>query len=80
MTIIEAINEVFPASPKKPPFITRKKWSHPTSRPDGGVKIMPTNSVDCMIVFSEANGKQDPHRGWEPTAEDLIADDWAVTW
>ena len=80
MTIIEAINEVFPATPKKPFFITRKKWSHVVSKQDGDIKILPTDSPDCMIVYSEANGKEDPRRGWEPTAEDLIADDWITVW
>lgn len=80
MYINEAINEVFPARPEAPIYITRKKWSYPTCEPDGGVKLLPSDSPDGMIACSEANGKENPRGGWQPTAEDLMAEDWIATW
>lgn len=74
MNIIEAIK----ATDRNNPFITREKWSHPYSKPGGYVKILPTASPDCMILYSEANGNKNPRRGWQPNAEDLIAEDWKV--
>jgi len=80
MTIIEAIKEAYPAEPRKPVFIQREKWRHIITQPDGGVKLLPTDSPDGMIVYSEAVAHGMPVGGWAPTAEDLIANDWVVTW
>lgn len=41
-----------------------------------GLAVIPTNSSMCCLLC--AKGKA-PRRGWEPTAEDLTATDWAVT-
>lgn len=75
MNIIEAIE----STTREQPFITRQAWMHITNSQSGGVKLLATNSPDCMIVYSEANGSKNPRRGWEPTAEDLIAEDWKPT-
>lgn len=80
MTIIEAINDVFPASPGRPLFISRKKWLYIVQSTDCGIKIQPTDSPNGMIVYSDACGREGLHAGWQPTAEDLVADDWVVTW
>lgn len=37
-------------------------------------RIEPTDTPDCCIFHSRAT--QNPRRGWQPAAEDLIADDW----
>ena len=42
---------------------------------ENGIKIRPTNTDECCIV---SNAKKEAPR-WNPQAEDLIADDWAVT-
>lgn len=42
-----------------------------------GTKIYPTNSSDCCFVLSDDKSRQ-PVRCWNPTANDLVADDWEV--
>lgn len=37
--------------------------------------IRPTNSYDCCIIFVEGKENQQS-RYWNPTADDLTADDW----
>lgn len=57
------------------PYITRKSWAYPTENPtSAAIKILPTNSPDCCVIMSVSRGI--PCRGWEPTAGDLMADDW----
>ena len=42
--------------------------------------IKPTNSYDCCYIAVIRNGKpQGGSRNWNPTADDLMADDWEVT-
>lgn len=72
MYIHEAIN----ATSKKNPYITRRMWRYTTDHAcPASVWIHPTNSPDCCIVGSETTA---PRRGWQPTADDLVADDWEV--
>lgn len=51
------------------------------TRPDAWwgkhMKMKPTNTPDCCKVFSRCDEKP-PVRGWQPQAEDLMADDWAA--
>lgn len=50
-------------------YITRKKhlvYCH--------TAIQLTDTADCCIVVK----KESSRRGWQPKAEDLIADDWEV--
>lgn len=62
------INEAIKKSIKVGGYITRVQWRN-------NLIIKPTNTDDCCIAKSRMN----PHRrGWQPFAEDLIADDWAV--
>lgn len=75
MNIIEAIK----STNKNVPFITRQEWQHVYGDPRNAPKLLPTTSPDGMILFSGANGKQNPRRGWQPTAEDLTAEDWKTT-
>ena len=77
MNIIEAIK--VSKGNRTYPYITRAAWQHLVDRPSGAPKLLPTSSPDGMILFSEANGKKNPRRGWEPTAEDLLAEDWTPT-
>lgn len=40
--------------------------------------LMPTNTYDLVVIWA-ANQRRLPCRGWQPSADDLIADDWCVT-
>jgi hypothetical protein len=57
-------------------YITRKKWIRLSPAPDGGIRIQPTNSPDGCIVISDV--EHGMRHGWQPTAEDLTADDWEI--
>lgn len=67
MTIIEAIK----STTENRPSITRTAWG------EMQVKIRPTNTPDCCIISSLSGSN--PSRGWQPTAEDLTAEDWITT-
>lgn len=42
--------------------------------------IQPTNSYDACILIICENGKaKSGSRCWNPTADDLMADDWTIT-
>lgn len=74
MYIHEAINN----RTKDKPFITRMSWLEDYgSHADLGTKLLPTNTPDCCII--ETKLSKNPCRGWQPMAEDLVADDWIVT-
>ncbi len=66
------IHEAVKAAVEEGRFITR-----PTAWWGKRIKTKPTNSPDCCMVFS-CDNKTSPARGWQPQAEDLMADDWAV--
>ena len=57
---------------KRKRFITRKKYIRTML---ANVKIKPTNSTECCIVFK--NNKSSTSR-WNPSAEDLVAKDWII--
>lgn len=41
--------------------------------------IKPTNTYDtCLLVVKTIEGDKKSCRSWNPTADDLIADDWEV--
>lgn len=70
------IHEAIQATTISKSCITRKSWSRLSKDPHGGVKIQPTNSPDCCIVESDVS--KGIFRIWQPTAADLVADDWEV--
>lgn len=70
MYIYEAVMSVT----RKKPYIRRKSWDYPTDRPTVSVKILPTNSPDGCVIKSVT--EKITRHGWQPTASDLIADDW----
>lgn len=43
-----------------------------------GVLIIPTNSSECCCILPTKSKHQQPGRCWNPTADDLMADDWEV--
>lgn len=68
MKISEAVKKAL--EEKKP--ITRASYLE-----ELGFKIFPTNSSDCCYIAS-GNGKRHTTRCWNPTATDLMADDWKL--
>ena len=41
--------------------------------------IIPTNTYDtCLLVINDSDGTKRCCRCWNPTADDLMADDWNV--
>lgn len=76
------IHEAIAARDEKRRCIVRECWKEPTRyvRADkvifsSPVKIKPTTSPDRCIVLSDVSGQT---AGWQPTADDLTADDWIV--
>lgn len=53
-------------------MITRESWGHPEW-------IIPTNNFYNRMVGYTDTKEQLPLRGWQPMADDLMADDWYVT-
>lgn len=65
MDIVTAVKKAYP----KNAYIARKMWI------DAGLnwKILPTNSLPCLIMKgTEAHGH------WNPNVEDLTAEDWEI--
>lgn len=65
MKISEAVTEAM----KNKSEITRK------SLKKYGFRVYPTNSSECCYVTMK---NQQPGKCWNPTADDLVADDWEV--
>ena len=74
MFIHEAILES--QKDKHKPYIRRKIWPYSKIPVEGSVnvKLYPTNGPDCCVILSSTKTKQAPR--WEPTRNDLLADDW----
>lgn len=67
------INQAIEKANKRNKGITREAWM------PGGVKILPTNLSIGMVVIpyrSFENGRSNITPRWEPSADDLTADDW----
>ena len=72
------IHEAAAATSKSKPFITRRAWrnivlseAHRTA-----IKIQPTDTpVGCIIESAAIKG---PRAGWQPRAEDLMAEDGEI--
>lgn len=70
------IHEAIAATTLNHGCITRKQWDRMSPIIGGGIRIQPTNSPDgCIIISDVAHSRR---HGWQPTAEDLAADDWEV--
>lgn len=63
------ISDAVAAAIKSGQCIARRKWESPYR-----FRIEPTDTPDGCICHSKA--MKNPCRGWQPTAEDLLADDW----
>lgn len=73
------IHKAIQARTKQKPYITRKAWNdlYPMEAPGPAIWILPTDSPDGCVIDSQAT--RSPCRRWQPTAEDLVADDWMIT-
>lgn len=61
------------------PFITRQAWRNDYGPwAVYGVRVLPTNTPDGCLIQSRASTKM-PIPRWQPTAADLVADDWMIT-
>lgn len=65
------IKEAIEKSLKTKKMIARKSISYLT--------FIPTNDVDNRIMVVDIKNRRLPGKGWQPDANDLIADDWYVT-
>lgn len=52
--------------------ITRERWEAKGLE----MNIIPTNTTSCMII--DCLHSKSPCRRWNPSADDLIADDWEL--
>ena len=74
MFIHEAIAEAEKDRKDPRKHIQRKKWKSPSVF--GTHKICPTDTPDGCLYYSPASKMWTG--GWQPTKEDLIADDWEL--
>lgn len=69
------IHEAIKSRTVEKPFIARESWRDELSPWKAcDFKIHPTDTPDCCIIESKVN--RSPYRGWQPTKENLLADDW----
>lgn len=68
------IHEAIKAVTRNRPCIRRRAWDYQTDTPRIAVKIQPTDSPDGCVIRSVA--EKNTRHGWQPTASDLVADDW----
>lgn len=75
MYIQEAVKQAI----EKRKYIERIKFGNQTA--SHVLKINPTNSsCACMVYTFDRKGKEVHHcKNWNPTAEDLMADDWELS-
>lgn len=72
------IHEAISATTRQKPYITRQAWDYPVDikliKSFGrSIRLLPTNSPDGVVVYSATGGVK-PR--WQPTMDDLVADDW----
>ncbi len=67
MNIQEAVKE----SQSKNKMIARKSISY--------LAFIPTNDVINRVMIVDIKNRRLPGKGWQPDANDLIANDWYVT-
>lgn len=69
--IILNIQEAIQESLENKKLIARKSVSY--------LAIMPTNDVFNRMMLVDIKNRRLPGKGWQPDANDLIADDWYLT-
>ena len=71
------IAEAMRARTKEKPFLSRAKWRIILlDCPYRPIFIQPTNTPEFCLLYGPS--QKAPQRGWQPTAEDLMAEDWEV--
>lgn len=65
------IKEAVEKSLEKEKLIARKTVTY--------LAIMPTNDVFNRMMLVDIKSRRLPGKGWQPDANDLMADDWYVT-
>ena len=71
------INKAVKAAISTDSYIYRKSTMYPCQGTRSAIR--PTNSYEtCMIVTFENEKPQRYSRNWNPTADDLMADDWEL--
>ncbi len=71
------IHEAIKARTPDTPFIVRRKWiDELRCYAWKGTKVYPTSTPDYCLLMTGYS--RTPCRGWEPSAEDLTAEDWEV--
>lgn len=74
MNIVEAMN----ARDRYHPFIARKVWlSVVSNSPETAPCIQPTDTPEGCLFYGLT--QKIPAAGWQPRAEDLLAEDWIPT-
>lgn len=75
------IYEAMQARTREKPFLTRVAWksvlTELTDRAYLVIHIQPTDTPERCLFYGPS--KEIPRRGWQPLAEDLLADDWETT-
>ena len=66
------IHEAILNTSEKKPYISREneEWQ------EAAIKIWPTNTAECCVIMSQVSRSM---RGWEPSKDDLLANDWVST-
>lgn len=58
--------------------LRNNKYIRRKSTGNSGARIKPTNTYDCcLLIVLEKDNQQG--RCWNPTADDLMANDWIIT-
>lgn len=71
------IQEAIKLALEQDKYIEREAWM-------GGFNIKPTNTINCCVAHMYPHPRNGlskapaPRRGWQPQAEDLVADDWVI--
>ena len=73
MNIYDAVKKALPENK----YIRRKSVN--SGMLESKVLIKPTNSYDCCVILIIGDNEKRQSRFWNPTADDLMADDWEVT-
>ena len=76
MNIAEAVREAVETAKR----ITKESIEGELGKSYHQTRIRPTNSyANCIVYTYDINGKEIHHcRNWNPSAEDLLADDWVL--
>lgn len=59
---------------------TETKRAFTRTQIDNYIALVPTNNPYMLVMVINVNNKSRlPGRGWQPTADDLMSNDWYIT-